>query len=132
MMISWRLDRSEWLFKWMTMRPWFTVLPDDALAPTTVEKSSRTLGSCRTMSVTACWYFDIASNDIPCAASVMAKIAPWSSLGMKPLGMRTKRYAVATKMISDTAIVPGRCRSTDCKLRSYQRSKPSNRRSVAA
>ena len=75
----------------MNIRPWLEVLPVPALGPTMVEKSVCTLGSRRTISATAVWCCTMASNEVPCAASVTAKTALWSSSGMKPLGMCMNR-----------------------------------------
>ncbi len=39
----------------------------------------------------------MASNEMPCAASVVTKIAPMSSLGRNPVGMILNRNAVSEK-----------------------------------
>ena len=40
-----------------------------------------------TIAANACWWRAMASNEIPCAASVIPKTCPVSSLGRKPLGI---------------------------------------------
>ncbi len=57
------------------------------------------------MRATACWCSAIDSNEMPCCASVIAKIWPRSSLGRNPVGMTWKSTPVTTSRATDTARV---------------------------
>ena len=83
----------------MIRRPWFVdeTPPPDA----TDDMNDSTSGFRATIAATAFWCSTIASNEVPCAASVVATIRPWSSLGMNPFGTSRKRTTVPMRTPSE-------------------------------
>ena len=64
-----------------------------------------TFGSPLTTSAAAFWCWTMASNEMPCAASVGAKICPVSLLGMKPFGTIMKSQIVASRTRAEKASI---------------------------
>ena len=109
---------GRWLrgIRRMNMRP---VLPDTlwTLAPM-AEKKFFKYGFFPTTSITAFCCRTMASKEMPWAASVKAKMVPWSSLGRNPLGITPNRARVRMRSRNETIMVARRRWSTHFRVRS--------------
>jgi hypothetical protein len=116
--ISSALGRVDGSVMRTVRRPWFdrpTLFPDPVPM---FESTASMCGFFRTIAATRFWYSTIPSNDVPCAASVEARMRPVSSDGRKPLGTARKRKTVAISVASEKAMTYGRCRIAQCSVRS--------------
>ena len=97
--------------------------------PPADEVKVATSGSAWITAATAFWCLTMASNDMPCAASVVPKSMPMSCEGMNPLGMRANRTPVRTVTVAVTPIIVRRWPSDHRRPFSYARSMAANARS---
>ena len=120
------LGRSRWMtsstwgrvlrgFRRMKRRPVFNVALGP-LAPT-LDIMLSTYGLLITIFAISFWCVFMASNEMPCCASVNMKTEPVSSLGRKPPGIAVNRYPVPATSASSTSMVANRCRSTGFSVR---------------